>query len=82
MEDRLDNDRPINFRTDRFISTNEEWFFCIRRGPDQGPYNSRELAENALKKFIQDQKEMESRIRAERELLYNRKYGITATMAW
>lgn len=82
MEDRLDSNGQVKFRTDRFFSTNNEWYFCIRRGPDQGPFENREMAENALKKFIQDQKEVESKLRAERELLYNRKYGISATTVW
>lgn len=67
----------VKFRTDRFYCSENEWYFCIRRGPDQGPYLSRDLAENALQDFIREQKEQESRLRAERELLYNRKYGLS-----
>jgi len=82
MEDRLESEGQIKFRTDRFYSTNSEWYFCVRRGPDQGPFVDRSSAENALIQFIQEQKEMESRLRAERELLYNRKFGVAATTAW
>jgi len=78
-EAQLNKHGKIKFRADRFYSTNDEWFFCVRRGPDQGPYISRDMAENALRDFIKEQKDQESKIRAERELLYNRKFGITAS---
>ena len=78
-ETRLDKQGQIKFRSDRFYSSSDEWFFCVRRGPDQGTYMSRDVAENALKEFINNQQEQESKLRAERELLYNRKYGLTAS---
>lgn len=41
------------FRTgDRFTSHNGKWWFSVREGADQGPFESREAAELALKRYI------------------------------
>lgn len=55
-------------RSDRFYCVNEEWYFAIRRGPDQGPYPSKEAAQNALKKFISEELALERRREAEQQL--------------
>lgn len=55
-------------RIDRFYCVNEEWYFAIRRGPDQGPYPSKEAAQNALKKFISEELALERRREAEQQL--------------
>lgn len=55
----------IPFRSDRFFCIDGEWFFAIRRGPDQGPYASRDAAREALKRFIEDQLSVERRQQAE-----------------
>lgn len=45
----------VPFRSGRFYSVGNEWFFAVRRGIDQGPYESREKAREALVDFINDQ---------------------------
>jgi len=62
----------IPFRSDRFFCTEGEWFFAIRRGPDQGPYASKEEAREALKIFIEDQLSLERRLQAEWEQMESR----------
>jgi hypothetical protein len=62
----------IPFRSDRFFCVGGEWFFAIRRGPDQGPYASREAAREALKTFIEDQLSLERRLQAEWERMESR----------
>ena len=39
---RLNEDKVALYRNDRFYCVNDEWYFAIRRGPDQGPYTSKE----------------------------------------
>lgn len=46
--------REIPFRTGRFFQTNNAWWFAIRRGPDQGPYNTQESAKVALVEYLND----------------------------
>jgi len=46
------------FRSDRFHCENGQWYFAVRRGPDQGPYASREEAEAALERFLGEQQEV------------------------
>ncbi len=43
------------FRSDRFYCEDGQWFFAIRRGPDQGPFASREAAEAALETFLAEE---------------------------
>lgn len=45
----------IPFRSGRFYRHSGDWFFSIRRGVDQGPYNDETRAKKALAAFIQDQ---------------------------
>ena len=59
----------VAFRTDRFFCVNGDWYFSIRRGPDQGPYPSKEEARHALKLFLEDQFTLEKQLRAERDLM-------------
>lgn len=40
------------FRSERMFSIGHEWFYATREGVDQGPFLSREQAENALSNFI------------------------------
>ena len=56
------------YRNDRFYCIEEEWFFAIRRGPDQGPYFSKVAAQEALKKLIAEELRHERRLQAERQL--------------
>jgi len=65
---RMNESGSVPFRSDRIFCIKDEWFFAIRRGPDQGPYASREEAQQALADFIRDQLELEKRLKAERGL--------------
>ncbi len=49
----------VPYRNDRFYCMNGEWFFAVRRGPDKGPYASREEARVALKMYIEEQLALE-----------------------
>ena len=55
-------------RSDRFYCVNDAWYFAIRRGPDQGPYSSKESAQDALKIFISEELALERRREAEQQL--------------
>ncbi len=55
------------FRSDRFYSEGGQWYFAVRRGPDQGPFSTREAAEAALESFLAEQLRDEHR-RRERPL--------------
>ena len=65
---RQNEDKAAPFRSDRFYCVNDEWYFAIRRGPDQGPYPNKEAAQAALKKFIAEELVLERRLEAERQL--------------
>lgn len=65
---RLNEDKSAPYRSDRFYCINDEWYFAIRRGPDQGPYPSKEAALAALRKFIAEELGLEQRLEAERQL--------------
>ena len=65
---RLNENQAAPYRSDRFYCVNDEWYFAIRRGPDQGPYPSKEAAQGALKKFIAEELALERRLEAERQL--------------
>ena len=56
------------YRNDRFYCIEDEWYFAIRRGPDQGPYPSKVAAQDALKKLIAEELRYERRLQAERQL--------------
>ena len=43
------------FRSARFFSVKDEWWFAIRRGVDQGPYPSKATAKQALIEYLNDQ---------------------------
>jgi len=65
---RQNEDKAAPYRNDRFYRVDDEWYFAIRRGPDQGPYPSKEAAQVALKKFIAEELALERRLQAERQL--------------
>jgi hypothetical protein len=64
---RINENKAAPYRSDRFYCVNDEWYFAIRRGPDQGPYPSKESALAALKKFIAEELALERRLEAERQ---------------
>lgn len=45
---------PVTFRTNRFFSIGTDWYFSTREGIDQGPYQSKKLAQLAIEKFIRE----------------------------
>jgi len=45
----------VPFRTGRFYCVDNEWWFAIRRGPDQGPYPTKAAAKLSLIEFLNDQ---------------------------
>jgi hypothetical protein len=57
----------IPFRSGRFYSVGNEWYFAVRRGMDQGPYNSRQEARTALAEFINDQLSFENHLEEDKK---------------
>lgn len=55
-EDKLQEDERI----ERTFSVNDQWYFELRGGGQQGPFDSEEDMKNALNEFIELQKEMKS----------------------
>jgi len=43
----------IPVRAERFHFNNNEWFFSVRVGLDQGPYSTFDAAREALTKYIE-----------------------------
>lgn len=52
MANRQGEEGNIPFRTERFFSVADKWYFSTREGVDSGPYASRERAEEGLKRFL------------------------------
>ena len=50
------------FRSGRFYCVGSEWFFAVRRGVDQGPYNTKPDARTALVEYINDQLSFEKHL--------------------
>lgn len=42
----------IPFRSDRFFTVGDKWYFTTREGFDSGPYANRERAEKSLQRFL------------------------------
>jgi len=59
----------IPFRTGRFYCVDNEWWFAIRRGPDQGPYITKPMAKLSLIEYLNDQFTFEKHLKADRVLL-------------
>jgi len=59
----------IPVRSTRFYTVDGEWWFAIRRGPDQGPYPNRASARQALIEFLNDQFAFERQLQQDREHL-------------
>ena len=47
---------------ERVYCIEDEWYFTIRRGYDQGPYETEDEARQALARFVQEQINFESRL--------------------
>jgi hypothetical protein len=50
----------IPFRTGRFFNVGANWYFATREAIDQGPFRSRNEAEGALTKYIENCRSVES----------------------
>jgi hypothetical protein len=50
------------FRSDRFFSVENQWFFTTREQRDVGPYSSRTDADHGLSLFIDCRKDPDSNI--------------------
>ena len=48
MENKLNkrngDEQKSHFRSGRFYSVADEWYFCVRENKDQGPYPNKTLA--------------------------------------
>ncbi|MDY6979626.1 MAG: DUF6316 family protein [Pseudomonadota bacterium] len=42
-------------RSERFYEVDGKWFFAVRKGPDRGPFVSKEAARAALRTYIVEQ---------------------------
>lgn len=60
FDDEADQTPP---RSERFYQVGGEWFFAVRRGPDRGPFASKEEAHAALRTYIVEQLAEEKRNR-------------------
>lgn len=56
----------IPFRTGRFYCAAGEWWFAIRRGPDQGPYMTKTSAKQSLIEYLNDQFTFEKHLKNDR----------------
>ena len=63
--------RTIPFRTGRFYSVDNDWWFAIRRGPTQGPYQTKSTAKQALIEFLNDQFAFEKILYQDLRLLHD-----------
>jgi len=43
-----------SYRSGRFYIVADEWFFSVRESEDQGPYSSKQMAEESLKNYLSD----------------------------
>jgi len=58
MRRREDQKDKTYFRSERIFCMNGQWYFCTREG-DYGPYGSKDIAERALKRFVNDKVELD-----------------------
>ena len=52
-----ENKTKIN-RSGRFYSLSDNWYFSVRETTDQGPYFSKPQAENSLKEYLYECKNL------------------------
>ncbi|WP_416395869.1 DUF6316 family protein [Allohahella sp. A8] len=52
MDNRNGEGGVVPFRTDRFFSVSEKWYFSTREGFDSGPYANKERAAEGLRRFL------------------------------
>lgn len=44
----------VRFRVNRLFAIGVDWYFSTREGKDQGPFKSKESAQEAITKFIRE----------------------------
>lgn len=49
---RVGENGNVPFRTDRFFTVADKWYFSTREGFDSGPYANKARAEDGLKRFL------------------------------
>lgn len=54
-----DNDKKTWFRSQRFFTEGSSWYFSTREGTIEGPYESRDEAEQELMMYLRNIKERE-----------------------
>ena len=52
IQRRLGEEGDVPFRSERFFSTGNKWYFSTREGFDSGPYANKERAEISLVRFL------------------------------
>jgi hypothetical protein len=57
----------VPVRSERFYNIDDEWWFAIRLGTDQGPYPTQISARQALIEYINDQFEFEKHLEQKRK---------------
>ena len=62
QRNRHNENGAIPFRTGRYYAIDNEWWFAIRRGSDQGPYTTKAAAKQALIEYLNDQFEFEKHL--------------------
>lgn len=58
---RVGEEKESPYRSGRFYTIANEWFFCVREKEDQGPYISKDLAEKGLKNYLMDKAHFNSK---------------------
>ena len=51
---RSGEEHTVAFRSGRFYSVGNDWYFSVRELDDQGPFSSRENAELGLRVYLSD----------------------------
>ena len=51
-----EEEQPMTFRAHRLFLSGNSWYFNTREELDQGPFLSREMAEHAITKYIDELK--------------------------
>ena len=52
---RFGEEGQVPYRTERIYSVGSEWFFSVRKGTEQGPFETEEAAKAAMVEFVSDQ---------------------------
>ena len=60
---RAGEDPEFSVRYGRFYLVGREWYFSVRETQDQGPFSSRDNAEQGLKIFLADIDKIKSKIK-------------------